>query len=77
MLGVDKAYKGANLDSRFMKQALSITRQALAQMGSYGLYLDADAGAVNFYQKLGFSLLEGDQSPNPSPMFISVKQIAY
>lgn len=76
MLGVDKAYKGADLGRRLMKQALSITKQASAQMGSYGLYLDADSGAVKFYEKLGFLLLEGDQSPNTSPMFIAVNQIA-
>ncbi|OIP15653.1 MAG: hypothetical protein AUK51_13015 [Comamonadaceae bacterium CG2_30_59_20] len=76
MHGVDKAYKGASLGRRLMKQALSITKQALVQMGSYGLYLDADPGAVTFYEKLGFTLLEGDQSPNSSPMFIAVTQIA-
>jgi len=75
MLGVDKAYKGADLGSRLMKQALLITKQASTQMGCYGLYLDADPGAVNFYSKLGFLLLEGDRSPNPSPMFIAVNQI--
>ncbi|MDD2882829.1 MAG: GNAT family N-acetyltransferase [Rhodoferax sp.] len=76
MLGVDKAYKGADLGRRLMKQALLITKQASAQMGSYGLYLNADPGAVNFYKKLGCLLLEGDQSPKPSPMFIAVNQIA-
>ena len=28
-----------------------------------------------FYSKLGFSLLEGDKSPQASPMFIGVKSI--
>ncbi len=76
MLGVDKAYKGAHLGRRLMKQALAITKQSSAQMGCYGLYLDADPSAVNFYQKLGFLLLEGDQSPKPSPMFIAIDSIA-
>ena len=76
MLGVDKAYQGANLGRRLMKQALKITQQASKQMGCYGLYLDADPGALNFYEKLGFVLLEGDQSPKPSPMFMAVSAIA-
>lgn len=75
MLGVDKAYKGQNLGRRLMKQALVITRQSSTQLGCYGLYLDADPGAVAFYRKLGFLLLEGDKSPESSPMFIAVKSL--
>ena len=75
MLGVDKAYKGQNLGRRLMKQALVITRQSSTQLGCYGLYLDADPVAVAFYRKLGFLLLEGDKSPESSPMFITVKSL--
>jgi GNAT superfamily N-acetyltransferase len=76
MLGVDSRYKKQQLGSRLMKQALAITKQASVHMGCYGLYLDADPGAIDFYQKLGFVLLVGDQSPEPSPMFISVRSIS-
>ena len=76
MLGVDKAYKGNDLGRRLMKQALAITQQSSTQMGCYGLYLDADPVAVGFYEKLGFLLLEGDKSPEPSPMFAAVGSIA-
>jgi GNAT superfamily N-acetyltransferase len=75
MLGVDKNYKGRNLGSRLMKQALKITKESSSQIGCYGMYLDADAGAVGFYAKLGFSLLEGDNSPQTSPMFIAINSI--
>lgn len=70
MLGVDKRYKGQQLGAKLMKHALLLTQQVSKQIGSYGMYLDADPLAVNFYQKLGFALLEGDQSPAPSPMFL-------
>lgn len=72
MLGVDQAYKNKQLGCRLMKQALVITQQASSHMGCYGLYLDADPAAIGFYQKLGLTLLEGDKSPAPSPMFIAV-----
>lgn len=76
MLGVDKAYKGHDLGRRLMKQALAITKQSSAQLGCYGLYLDADPAAIGFYSKLGFLLLEGDQCPESSPMFMAVRSIA-
>ena len=75
MLGVDRAYKGHDLGRRLMKQALVITRQSSTQLGCYGLYLDADPAAVGFYRKLGFLLLEGDKSPESSPMFMAVMSI--
>lgn len=75
MLGVDKNYKRQDLGRRLMKQALTITKESASQIGCYGMYLDADAGAIGFYSKLGFSLLEGDKSPQASPMFIGVKSI--
>jgi GNAT superfamily N-acetyltransferase len=76
MLGVDLRYKNQQLGSRLMKQALTITKAASKHMGCYGLYLDADPAAIGFYQKLGFVLLEGDKSPVPSPMFISMGSIS-
>ena len=76
MLGVDKAYKHQDLGRRLLKQALLITKQSAVRMGCYGLYLDADPSAIGFYERLGFLPLEGDKSPQPSPMFISVGSIA-
>jgi GNAT superfamily N-acetyltransferase len=70
MLGVDKRYQRQQLGLRLMKHALQLTRSVSAQIGSFGMYLDADAEAVAFYQRLGFALLEGNQSPQPSPMFL-------
>lgn len=75
MLGVDKQCKGQQLGSKLMKHALLLTRQVAMQMGSFGMYLDADPLAVRFYQKLGFTLLAGDQTPEPSPMFLPLSAI--
>jgi GNAT superfamily N-acetyltransferase len=76
MLGIDKHDKKQKWGSLLMKQALLITKVSSMQIGCFGLYLDADSGAVGFYQKLGFALLEGDKSPESSPMFIAVRSIA-
>ncbi len=76
MLGVDKHCKGQQLGSKLMKHALLLTRQVALQMGSFGMYLDANPLAVSFYQKLGFTLLPGDQTPESSPMFLPLSAIA-
>lgn len=75
MLGVDTRYKGQQLGSKLMRHALLLSKQVARQIGSFGLYLDADPLAVGFYQKLGFTLLEGDRTPLPSPMFLPMSAL--
>jgi ribosomal protein S18 acetylase RimI-like enzyme len=76
MLGVDNAYKGRQLGKQLMKGVLSISKEtAVRGPGSFGVYLDADAGAVSFYLSLGFHLLQDNQSPKPSKMFIQMSKI--
>ncbi len=75
MLGVDKGYQGQRLGLMLMQHALTLTKSIGQQIGSFGMYLDADPKAVSFYTKIGFSLLEGDTSPIPSPMFIPLSAI--
>ena len=58
-----------------MKHALTVTRSVAKQLGGFGMYLDADPRALDFYQKLGFVLLEGDRTPEPSPMFLALSAI--
>ncbi len=76
MLGVDEAYQGQQLGVRLMKHALALTRQVSAMVGSFGLYLDADPGALRFYLSLGFVPLQGDCTPEASPMFLPLSAIA-
>jgi GNAT superfamily N-acetyltransferase len=75
MLGVHHADAGQGLGLQLMNHALDIVKVGAQSIGSYGLYLDADAGAFGFYQKLGFVPLEGDKSPAPSPMFLPMSAI--
>ena len=77
MLGINHNDARQGLGTDLMNYAFKITKESSKHIGCYGMYLDADAGAVakGFYQKLGFKFLEGDKSPNPSPMFIPTSAI--
>lgn len=75
MLGVSQGYKGKQYGSQLMKKALRVAKETSQHVGSFGVYLDADANALQFYQKLGFQMLEGDLSPQPSPMFLKMSTI--
>lgn len=76
MLGVTQNYKGKQYGSQLMKKALRVAKETSQHVGSFGVYLDADANALQFYKKLGFQMLEGDLSPQPSPMFLKMSDIA-
>ena len=76
MLGVDKSYQGQQLGSKLMRHALQLMQQVATQIGSFGMYLDTDPQALDFYQNLGFTLLAGNKSPTPSPMFLPLSAIA-
>ena len=71
MLGVDVRYQKRHFGSKLMKHALAIIDEVAKKIGSFGVYLDADATALHFYEALGFRLLTGNLSPQPSPMFLA------
>lgn len=75
MLGVDNEYKKKNLGLQLMREVFVVSKSIAKTMGCFGIYLDADPAAVNFYEKLGFVLLEGNLSPAESPMFIPIASI--
>lgn len=56
-----------------MKHALTLTLTVAKQIGGFGMSLDADPFAVDFYQKLGLDLLEGAKAPEPSPLFFAAR----
>lgn len=71
MLGIDITYQGNAYGSRLMKHAIGETKKAADIVGCRGMYLDADAGAISFYTKLGFAVLETPANPlSPTPMFL-------
>jgi len=50
-----------------------VTVESAGAIGSYGLYLDADDEAYDFYIKLAFVPLKARQTPNPTPMFLPIE----
>lgn len=75
MLGVDKSYQKRDLGLQLMREAIRLAKTIANAIGSYGIYLDAESCAIEFYRKLGFTLLVGDLSPAPSPMFLPMTAI--
>lgn len=75
MLGVNQADKGKGLGKGLMNHAFDVTKKLAQTSGCFGMYLDADPEALGVYLKLGFRLLDGDQSPKPSPMFLLVSSM--
>lgn len=70
MLGVDENYKGRGFGSQLMKHALRQTKLACDNIGCRGMYLDADPGALAFYQALGFQQLSTTLKDGSYPMFL-------
>jgi ribosomal protein S18 acetylase RimI-like enzyme len=75
MLGVDHRHARLGLGRQLVNHALDLMQAEAQHIGCYGLYLDADPGAVGFYRDLGFHLLEGDRSPSTAPMFITLSAL--
>lgn len=75
MLGINASDAGRGLGRQLMNHAFDVVKSSADHVGCYGLYLDADAGAVEFYKRLGFVLLDGNRSPEPSHMFITLSAI--
>jgi ribosomal protein S18 acetylase RimI-like enzyme len=75
MLGIHRNDAKKGLGSQLMNHVFDVVKDSANRIGCYGLYLDADAGAISFYKKLGFELLEDEKTPHPSPMFIPLSAI--
>lgn len=75
MLGVNQSDSGAGLGRQLINHAFDLTKISSKSIACFGMYLDADPLAIPFYKRLGLELLEGDKSPNPSPMFILMTSI--
>ena len=75
MLGVNKRDSRAGLGKQLINLAFDFVKISSESIGCFGMYLDADHQAIDFYTSLGFSLLEGNKNPHPSPMFIPMSAI--
>jgi predicted GNAT family N-acyltransferase len=76
MLGVDSSCQKTHdkLGLRLLKHALNSTKVAAQAVGCRGMYLDADAKAVDFYKNYGFAELAPPSAPGaPTPMFLPIE----
>jgi ribosomal protein S18 acetylase RimI-like enzyme len=73
MLGVANAHKGRGYGKALLLHAIDVVVRTAESVGSYGLYLEADNGAYDFYFKLSFVPLKERQTPDPTPMFLHVE----
>lgn len=58
MLGVNSSLQNKGLGRKLMSDALHRVHRASKEIGIYGLYLDAEPSAINFYLSLGFTRLD-------------------
>ncbi len=75
MIGVATAHQNQKLGSRMLAHAFGKSKEIAQSVGTYGIYLEADPGALNFYQKLGFTFLEPHVPSKPTPAFLKIDQI--
>jgi GNAT superfamily N-acetyltransferase len=73
MLGVDRHYQGQRLGRKLLQDAIARMLDVAESIGVYGLYLDADPPAVDFYLHLGFIILTQRHDDKPSPMFLPIE----
>lgn len=72
MLGVHKDYKKQGLGRLLIQSIIKNTVKASESVGIFGLYLDADMKAYEFYEALGFITLKAKNDPDPTPMFLGI-----
>ena len=77
MLGVSESYKKQGIGKKLLKHAIKTTLRVSDAAGVYGLYLDADCKAVDFYLKHSFVALTDIQAATSTPMFIALETIKH
>ncbi len=80
MLGVNTSLQNKGLGRKLMSDALHRVHRASKEIGIYGLYLDAEPSAINFYLSLGFNRLDeantdGSNVNETGKMFLSIDVI--
>ncbi|MGP7732881.1 GNAT family N-acetyltransferase [Oceanimonas smirnovii] len=79
MLAVDKIYQGQGLGIKLLRQAISNALEASKHVGSNGIYLEAVEDKVEFYSRLGFTVI-GEAKTHSSgnslvPMYLSMLKV--
>jgi GNAT superfamily N-acetyltransferase len=73
MLGIALTHARQGYGRQLLRHAIRVTVQNAATIGSYGLYLEADDEAYDFYIKHAFVPLKDRQTPHSTPMFLAIQ----
>jgi GNAT superfamily N-acetyltransferase len=76
-LAVDERASGQGLGKALVRFCIELAERLRDEVGCVGLVVDAKPAAVDFYQLLGFDVIEltegaSQQRPAPTPMFLSL-----
>lgn len=79
-LGVDTSAQGRGVGRALLRHVFTLALQQRDSLGCVGVVTDAKPDAVAFYDKLGFTVLEGVREGHlhgqPTPMFLDIRVIA-
>lgn len=75
MLGVDISHQKKGLGHKLLLDAIDRMIAVANQLGVYGLYLDADPNAIDFYKKHAFSIIDSSQNSLSTKMFLNIKTV--
>lgn len=75
MLGVDKNYQKLGYGRDLLVHAIDKMLEAAQHIGVYGLYLDAEPKAVDFYLKHAFTLLYQEDRQQAAQMFLPIQTV--
>jgi GNAT superfamily N-acetyltransferase len=76
-MAVDKALRGLGYGSQLVDWAIAVAQSVAEQIGCRLLVADAKKSALKFYEKAGFTLLEGPEnmtSATPA-MFVALPKL--
>jgi len=79
-LAVDQSAQGQGLGGQLLRFVLLLALRMAGDYGCVGVAVDAKPGAIDFYGRYGFILVEAvegqsDARPEPTPMFLSMRAI--
>ena len=75
MLGAERELQGQGIGKKIISDALHRVYKASKEVGVFGVYLDADPNAINFYHSLGFVRLDNGGEKEIAKMFLSMNKI--
>ena len=78
-LGVDRVVQGGGIGRRLLRHVFKLAMSQRDTLGCVGVVTDAKPGATAFYEKLGFTPMEGVREGPlhglPTPMFLDIQAI--